>query len=366
MTVGKHVYAVILAGGSGTRFWPKSRHLTPKQLCKIGSSNLTMIEKTFARLDGFIPPERRILVTHEQQLEATKKIVADSCGHYLAEPSARNTAAALALAALEIRHLSGDDNPIMISLHADHIIENDQAFRDDLCRAVAISECGYLTLMGIKPRRPETGYGYIEVGEPLNVAIENNGYRVASFREKPNRDIAQDYFDRGGFLWNSGYFIWQVPTILDELKNYLPQTHDLLWQLSHGGTISFNDVDRGKLHEVYEKLEKIAIDHAVLEVSERVAVIESDFGWYDLGSWDSLTECFPTDSFGNYTFGDVLSIDCEGSIIETDGPLVATVGLKDMVVVVANGAVLVCPKDRAQDVKFVVENLKNQNRIEFL
>ncbi len=353
------VYAVVLAGGSGTRFWPKSRHLRPKQLCHIGSGDMTMIESTLRRIDGFIPPERRIVVTHQDQAVLTHDIIGNTCAKILAEPEARNTAAALVMAAIEIANQNPD--AVMISFHADHVIRDEKRFLNDLNSAVEIAQAGYLTLVGIQPTRPETGYGYIERGVELGGNLK--GSKVRQFKEKPNLETAQTYLSSGKFLWNSGLFVWKVSTIIEEFRKYLPHTLDTLDQvLKETGARSFNDVSRPKLAEAYGRLQKLAIDNAILEVSQKVAVVASDCGWFDVGSWSSLADCFGADVNGNYLKGDVLVIDTKNSTVDSDGPFVATIGLSDMIVVAMKDAVLVCPQSRSQDVKMIVDELKKQKR----
>lgn len=360
-----HVYAVVLAGGSGTRFWPKSRHKSPKQLCKIGRADKTMLEITLDRLEGVIPPQRRMIVTHHEQMAATQQLAKKQCDIFIAEPEARNTANALALAALEIkaRH-KGTRPPIMISLHADHVIQKQQQFLEVLQQAVAVAEHNFLTLLGIVPRYAETGYGYIEAGEGLK--LDSTGaVKVQSFREKPDAKTAQEFISTGKFFWNCGIFVWKVDVLLEELKTFLPKPVEDLSKLLND-TSSFTQVPFATLSETYSQLPKIAIDHAVLEVSRRVAMVKADIGWQDVGSWDALAQCFPTDAKGNIVSGDVIQFDCTNTTIDSDGPLIATIGLNDLVVVAAHGAVLVCPRARAQDVKKVVELLKEQKRPEYL
>lgn len=364
-TAPANAYAVILAGGSGTRFWPKSRQKHPKQLCKIGDQGMTMIEKTLHRIDGYIPPDRRIIVTHKDQLAKTKEIVGDACRYMIAEPEARNTAAALALAALEIQALhKGASAPVMVSLHADHIIENEPAFRDDLSRAIAVAEKGYLTLLGVKPTGPATGFGYIERGPALSNAAE--AFRVASFREKPNLETATAYVARGNFYWNAGYFVWRVDTLIGELKEHLAVTIDNLAAYQAREKKLFSEGDPSKLAEVYKTLPKVAIDNAILEVSKNVAVIATHFGWHDVGSWDALDDCTPADANGNHLSGDVLTIGCKNITVDADSAFVACIGLDDIVVVQTKDAILVCPKSRAQEVKAVVEALAEKKRTALL
>lgn len=343
------VYAVVLAGGSGTRFWPKSRLKRPKQLCRIGSGEKTMLEITLDRLDGFVPPERRMIVTHTEQVGATEALVGRRCAHFVAEPEARNTANALALAALRVKALhKGPGAPVMISLHADHVIENVPAFLKALDDATKVARTGKLTLVGITPKYAETGYGYIERGPALPAPL--TGAAVASFREKPDRTTAETFLKRGNFLWNAGMFVWRIDVFLEELTRTLPVAVETLAKVLNGGSTS--------LAEAYKGLPKISIDNALLEVSRNVAVVEADIGWQDVGSWDALARCFNPDAQGNLGYGDVLMLDTRDTTVDTDGPFVAALGLSGMVVVVSDGAVLVCPRDKAQDVKNVVEWLK--------
>jgi mannose-1-phosphate guanylyltransferase len=358
-STAKHVYAVILAGGSGTRFWPRSRHLRPKQLCRIGSGESTMIETTLRRIEGFIPSDRRMIVTHQDQLDLTRQVVGPACPKILAEPEARNTAAALAMAALEL--LQHDPNAVMVSLHADHVIRNEEQFKQDLLSAIQVAEAGFLTLVGIRPMRPETGYGYIEKGSLLTTPLA--GFKVKKFREKPDRATAESYLASGNFLWNSGLFVWKASRIVEEFQQFLPQTVQRLSSLLHETRArSFTDVPRDRLSETYALLQKIAIDNAILEVSQSVAVVESDCGWFDVGSWDSLADCFGADHDGNYLRGDVLLMDTKNCTVDSDGTFVATLGIRDLVVVAQKDAIMVCPKDRAQDVKLIVDELKKQGR----
>lgn len=353
------VYAVILAGGSGTRFWPKSRRLTPKQLTRIGSFRETMLETTLKRLDGLVPPERRIIVTHQDQAVATRAVVGHSVGSVLAEPEARNTANALAMAALEIEARAGSRRAVMLSLHADHVIKDLAAFQAALARSIAIARTGLLTLIAIKPEYPETGFGYIEQGVPL--ASPTNGFQVKSFREKPDLDTATEFVKAGRFYWNAGLFVWSVETILSELNARLPASIAALDALAkaHQG---FTKCPPLALAAVYKSLPKISIDHAVLEVSSKVAMTPAAIGWQDVGSWSALERVFAPDAEGNLLFGDGCLLDSTGTTIDSDGPFVAALGVKDLVVVAARGAVLVCPKDRDQDVKKIVEWLESHGK----
>lgn len=362
------VYAVVLAGGSGTRFWPKSRHKKPKQLCALGNTDETMLETTLHRLDGFIPPERRIIVTHVDQAEATKRVAKGLCHHVVPEPEARNTANAVALGAFEIKALAGRQaHPIMLSLHADALIKKVPEFLACAKTSIAVARKGNLTLFGIVPKYPETGYGYIERGGKLDGSFEGRaGYSVASFREKPELAVATEYVKSGRFYWNAGIFCWPVDLFLGELSSSQPEIVEALDKLlsKHSGCVC--EFPFEKLRQTYCGLPKISVDHAVLERSKRVAMVEADIDWQDVGSWDALSETFPVDAKGNLALGDALLIDCEGTTVDTDGPLAAAVGLKDMVVVCSGGAILVCPKSKAQEVKRIVDTLKEKGRKEYL
>ena len=354
-------FAVLLAGGSGTRFWPKSRIDQPKQLCAIGSEHQTMIEQTLRRLDSFIDPTKRIIVTHQRQSAKTEQIAGDLCGLVLQEPQAKNTAAALALAAIEIKQR--DPNAIMICLHADHLIEPTSSFLSCVDKACDVAQSGKLCLIGIPPSYPETGYGYIERGLRCEGNVE--AFHVDSFREKPDAETASQYITQGNFLWNSGIFTWRVETICEEFEKYLPETFRALSDLaSRYG--SFGLVPWNELQDCYGELKSVPIDDAILEKSERVAVIDATFRWQDVGSWAALSECYPANSGSNLHFGDGVLIDCDETTVDSDGPFVAAIGLKGLVVVAHKGAILVCPKERAQDVKKVVEHLKEQDRPELL
>lgn len=321
-----------------------------------------MIELTLSRLDGFIPPSRRIIVTHTDQALATKEIIGDRAAIVLAEPEARNTANAIALAALEIRALHEGNQPaVMVSLHADHIIQKLDVFQNAIAEGVQTASKDFLTLLGVLPSYPETGYGYIEQG----TLLENTpGYRVQSFREKPERSIAEEYVNSGSFSWNAGIFIWKNEKIIQEIAQRLPDTINLLAQLVEGHK-SFTAVDPELLARTYSQLPKISIDNAVLELSQSVALIKADIGWQDVGSWDALAKCFDVDEQKNFIQGDAITIDTQSCTIDTDSLLVATIGLQDMVVACAKGAILVCPKERAQDVKKVVEILKSRDMESF-
>jgi mannose-1-phosphate guanylyltransferase len=366
------VYGVVLAGGSGTRFWPKSRLKNPKQLCSLGGQDKAMLDVTLSRFVPLVAPARRMIVTHKDQLAATRKIAGAKCPVLIPEPQAKNTAPAIALAALAIERMAEDgSDPVMISMHADHVITDLNEFNAVMARAVTIARNGWLTLLGVVPSFPETGYGYIERGQALHLqpfSDTASAYEVAGFREKPDYETAKRYVDSGRFLWNSGLFVFPVKPLLAELDRSLPKDMKALRScLKKSVPAGKNPFDQAKLEKVYPRLTKISIDEAVLEKSQKIAVVDADFGWQDVGTWDALAKAFPaTDHAGNLVYGQAVTIDTTNTIIDTDGPLVATIGLQDMVVVHHKGAILVCPKSRAQDVKKIVEILEKAKHRELL
>ena len=344
-------FAVVLAGGSGTRFWPQSRHLRPKQLCVVGDGQLTMIEQTLNRLDGFIPKERLIVITHQDQLNNTKKLISQDCAEVIGEPKACNTAAALALASQLVKSMGGDS---LISLHSVHVINSTEQFQSSVRDAFNLAEQGFLTLMGIPPTRAETGYGYIEQGD-----VKDSGFLVKSFREKPEASVAQQYLNSGRFLWNSGIFTWQVDTFLQELQTYLPNTYQTFQKLEG---VSPSTLTPSDLAPLYESLQTVGVDNAILEVSSKVAMVRAQFNWYDIGSWASLGDCFQTDQQNNLIWGENFHKDIENCTIDCRERFVAAIGLKDICIVSTEDALLVCQKDRAQEVKEVVQWLKQNNK----
>lgn len=357
------VYIVILAGGSGTRFWPKSRRLHPKQFCKLGGSSSTMIEETIDRIETKVTPEKIILVTNKDLIGTSKEILGTRVGHFIAEPEAKNTAAALTLAALEIESLQQGKPAVMVSLHADHLIKDTELFCQTLDEAILAAEAGKLTLIGIEPDSPATGFGYIKKGASLQ---STKAFEVASFEEKPNLDTAKKYIDSGQYLWNSGLFIWQTTVFLSELREYEPGIVTTLSELqSRCPQKLFSKASAKLMQEGFSEVKSIAIDNALLERSQNVAVVPGAFDWKDIGSWDALEQCFPLDENKNYKAGPNVLIDCEKVTVDSDGPLIAAIGLEDLVIVASGNSILVCKKDRAQDVKAVVQQLKDKNLKDF-
>lgn len=362
----KHeIFASILAGGSGTRFWPRSRQSSPKQLCKITDPKHTMLEETLKRLDGFIEKEHRIIVTHHVQSAKTKELVAPQVQNILAEPLAKNTAAAIALAVLDISQLSKDQDPIMVSLHSDHLIKDEGRFHRTLEKAIETAQKGYLTLIGIPPTHPETGFGYIHRGEELS----KESFEVQSFKEKPDYQTAKHFFESGEYYWNSGIFVWSLKSIISAFEKYLPEIwnplkafHDELPK--EGKTLS--TVPLEALEKIYKTLPEISIDDGILEKANNCAVVPSEFEWNDVGSWTALSEVFAQDESGNLIQGEGLALKTENSILTSDGPFVTSYGVKDLLIIAEKDCVLVCPKKEAQGIKEVVAKLKEMGREDLL
>lgn len=359
------MYAVILAGGSGTRFWPLSREKHPKQLLKITGSK-TLIQGTLDRLLPIVPVEKCFVVTNEQHAFQTCRQLSEygfSPANLIAEPVGRNTAPAIALAA---RLFEDSPEEIMAVFPADHVIQTPQLFQQALKVAEDMASQGRLATLGIKPGRPETGYGYIQQGEALNK--ENSAFLVEKFIEKPDVQRAQEFFKQEGYFWNCGIFMWKVSVVLEELRQFAPDIYE-----GAGAAKSCLEETRGKYPyralnpkggEIYDGLPSISIDYAVMEKSRKAAVVPTSMEWSDVGSWSALEEIGDKDENKNVFTKNVVSIDCSGSIVQGENRLIAAVGLEDIIVVDTQDALLICKKDRAQDVKKIVEEINKDNRAE--
>lgn len=359
-----NLYAVIMAGGSGTRFWPLSREAMPKQLLRIDGGE-TLIQQTIARVSPLVPADRIYIVTNKNHAEQIRFQVPEiRKENYIIEPVAKNTAAAIGLAAIHIHHHNPDG--IMAVLAADHVIRHKDRFLKTLKDASGTARSGYLVTIGIRPTRPETGYGYIEAGEKLEVRSQKPeteeadapvAFRVLRFVEKPDVQTARGYVEAGSYYWNSGMFVWRAGVILDEISRHMAPLYKGLKEIESSFGKGTEDFVTG---EVFSKLESISIDYGVMEKSDKVVVVPADLGWNDVGSWTALDEISNRDANGNVITGNVVDVDSKDSIIYATNRLVATVGLKDTVVVDTEDATLVCRKDMAQDVKKIVTELKRR------
>lgn len=353
-----HLYAVILAGGAGTRLWPRSRTEHPKQLLDLVSER-TMLQETYDRITPLVPNENVFVITswrYVDDVRAQLPYIPQS--QIIGEPEGRGTAPPVALAALLLRER--DPEAITFILPADHVIPNTQLFRDALSAAVQVANDNYLVTLGITPTFPETGYGYIEAADALRDASGTSVFRVHRFREKPNLETAQEFLRRGNYFWNSGIFIWRGDAILEEFKRHKPQMHAQLETIVARGLkdISFSELWRG--------LENETIDYAIMEKAERVAVIPLNAGWNDVGSWAALFDLMKRDGDNNVVHGNHIGVNTQSSMIYGTKRLVATIGLENMIVIDTDDALLICPHDRAQDVKKIVEELKKRKATEYL
>lgn len=359
------MYAVIMAGGSGTRFWPLSREKMPKQLLKIGGED-TLIRETVGRVLPLVGAKDIFIVTNQSLAESINYQLSSKFGgswddNFILEPEAKNTAPALGLAALHLERV--DPESVMVVLAADHFIRNTDDFLDLIRKAVEAARYSYLVTLGIKPYRPETGYGYIKSGEKCRESGIDGVSRVEAFVEKPDLDTAKEYLKKGNYYWNSGIFIWKTRTLLAEIEKYQPSLHKGLCEIRKNiGT----DKEAEVIKEVFKKFDSISIDYAVMEKTDRAAIIPADIGWSDVGSWTALDDVSERDASGNVISGNVIDIGSRDSIVYAEKRLVATIGLKDAVVVDTPDATLVCSKDRAQDVKKVVDELKKRKSEEHL
>lgn len=359
------MYAVIMAGGVGSRFWPKSREKNPKQLLEIVGEG-TMIQNTVKRIAPLIEEKNIFIVTNKVQRTAIcKQLPQIPQENIIVEPVGRNTAPCIGLAALYIERL----NPkgVMVVLPADHIIENENEFRRVLTVAsqVSLISSGLVTI-GIKPSHPETGYGYIQTKDKSEetVPINMDGvFEVKTFAEKPNLATAIKFVESGDFYWNSGMFVWRADVILSEIQKSLPELHTHLIQLQPSiGTPMFES----NLEEMYGMIRSISIDYGVMEKSDCVHVIKGDFGWNDLGSWDEVARISPKDELGNTLKGKTLTVNSKNTYIQAGEKLIATVGVHDLIIIDTPDALLICRKDSSQEVKEVVDQIKRKQMNDYL
>lgn len=351
-------YGVIMAGGGGTRFWPLSRQATPKQLLNLSGKDL-MVNEAIDRLSKTAANDDIFIVTNEAQvakmLSATKGRVKRN--HILSEPSARNTAACVGYAAMEILKKYGDG--IMVITPSDAYIKNEEEFTRVLGVAVkAAEERDALVTVGITPTFAATGYGYIKFQKSGDEVL-----KVLEFKEKPDAQTAKRYVDSDEYAWNSGMFIWKASTILKNFERFLPEIHADLCRI---GEAMKSEDEYNVIDKIYPKIESISIDYGIMEKSSDVYVVPGEFGWSDVGSFDMMGVLHEADQDGNIIIGDQINVDTKNCIAYSSGRLVATIGLENVVVVETEDAVLVCDKSKVQDVKKVVERLKKERRIELL
>jgi mannose-1-phosphate guanylyltransferase len=352
--------AVIMAGGSGTRFWPRSRTDRPKQLLNITGDEI-LLKKAVELIKPIIPPERIKIVTTRSQSGAVRRIIPEIAQEdIILEPFGSNTAPAIGLSALFVER--DDPDAVLVVLPADHYIEDPPAFRQVIMAAVdKASQGDCIVTIGISPRGPETGYGYIEAGKVIDK--EYAIYTVKSFHEKPGLQEAKDFIEKGKFFWNSGIFIARASVMLREIGEHLPRTYELLMDIrSSLGT----DDEQRIIGETYERMEAISIDYGVIEKSRNVLMVEGNFGWDDVGSWPSAAQYWPHDSQDNACMGEAINLDSSRCIVHSPKKPVALLGVEDLIIVEEDDVLLVCKRDRSQDVRRLVEMLRSQGREDIL
>jgi mannose-1-phosphate guanylyltransferase len=359
------MYAVILAGGSGTRFWPLSRKKSPKQLMSVFGGK-SMLQRTVERILP-MKPQRVLVVTNALQAEESARQLReyrDICRiDIVEEPVGRNTAPAIGLAAMIIARY--DPEGIMLVLPADHFITREERFREIVMNARETALNGYLVTMGIMPARPETGYGYIEAETDLRGA---GPYPVRRFVEKPDLEKALEFLNAGSFFWNSGMFIWRADVILDQIASLMPALSGNLARFTFTDDIWEPADLKPQIDAVYPDIAAESIDFGVMEKADNVMVVPADFGWSDVGSWSALPEVLEPDEAGNVMIAaeNGLALDTSDCLVYGGGKLTALLGVRDLIVVDTPDALLVCHRERAQDVKRIVETLDKKGLTEYL
>ena len=353
------MFAIILAGGTGTRLWPYSRDLKPKQFLKIGSSSESLFQETSKRLESLVSPKQIYIVGSDIHKDHLLKQILQIFPDFpieqlLLEPFGRNTAPAILWSILRIPERNR--NVPVVVLASDHLIKNIQNFNHALKIGEKLASSGYIVTFGIKPDRAETGYGYIKSGEPLEF-----GFKVEEFVEKPDHSTAEQYLESSKYTWNASIFMATTEIWLQEFRKHAPDLLDVFEKEASLGNLS----DKEQIRKIYDSISKDSIDYALLEKSDCVAVIPVEMEWTDLGSWESLHKVSEKDSEGNLLRGNVISQDTKNSLIFSEKRLVASIGVENLIIVETDDALLVCNMNRSQDVKKLVDKIKKEERNEF-
>ncbi|MEO8584100.1 MAG: mannose-1-phosphate guanylyltransferase [Flavitalea sp.] len=360
--MNKHHYVVIMAGGIGTRFWPMSRTNFPKQFLDILNIGRTLIQTTFDRFANFMPLENIYVVTSEEYVNIVKKQLPSlPLQNILAEPSRKNTAPCIAYVSFKLQQL--DPKALMIVAPADHLISDNIAFTKVCLESLSfVQKHNAFITLGINPTYPNTGYGYIQYEQH---SVTDNVYKVKTFTEKPNLELAKTFISSGEFLWNAGIFVWQVKNVILAFEKYLPEVFDLFASQKE----KFNtSEEEAALQEIYPFSTSISIDFGIMEKADNVYVIPSSFGWSDLGTWNSAYENLEKDKYANAVAGhNVMLVETENCIVHTpENKLVVLQGLKDFIVVDTGDVLLICKKDKEQEIKEYVGDVKRQKGDKFL
>lgn len=346
MTNSTIITPVVLSGGSGTRLWPLSRGARPKQFLSLAGEG-TMLEQTMARCGDDMRFGSAIIVANAQHVELLEEQCGVRARSFLLEPEGRNTAPAIALAALE-----AEGDALLLVSPSDHLIADVSAFHSAIEAAAPLAQEGWLVTFGVKPTAPETGYGYIRRGE----ALSEGSYRVERFVEKPSREVAQDYVADGSYSWNAGIFLFRADAYLAAMEQHAPQMLAAVQQ-------SMDKAERdGRCvrpdRHAFAASPSDSIDYAIMEKADKVAVVPVDMGWSDIGSWDALYDLLPRDEAGNAHVGEVISLDSSGCLVRSDGPVVTLAGVENLIVIATQDAVLILPRGSSQETKRIVDRLK--------
>ena len=349
------IHAVIMAGGKGERFWPWSRDDTPKQLLPIVGER-SMLEQTAARIRPLVGSGRMWVVTNEAQGRAVRDLLPDlPANHVLLEPAGRNTAPCIALAAAAVAE--EDPRGVLAVLPADHVISPSAAFRRAIAAGARIAtarDC--LITIGITPRYPATGYGYIRRGREAARSGKTRFFAAEKFCEKPDAQTARRFIASGRYYWNSGMFVWSIPAITAAFRAHLPKVANAI----AGIFAAPRGKRRARMRRIYPRLPSISIDYGIMEKHDRVLVAPAAFAWDDVGSWEALSAYYPRDRQGNAGRGDFVAVESAGCLAATSGPLIGLIGVNRLIVAATREAVLVCPREKAQDVKKLVQRLRSE------
>ncbi|NOX63730.1 MAG: mannose-1-phosphate guanylyltransferase [Chloroflexi bacterium] len=354
-TLIDHLYPVILAGGVGSRLWPRSRKRMPKQFLDLTGNERSMLQEAFDRMAPLVPRDHIYVITNTEYVDTVRKQLPEiPAQNVVGEPAARGSAAAIGLGAIHLQRR--DPNAVMAVLTADHLIRKPEMLRRALVGASELAQQGELITLGIRPTYPETGYGYIEMGDELGAFNGLIAHRVKRFREKPDRATAEAFLAAGNFVWNSGMFVWRIDAIMAEFERQMPALFTALRGLAPS---LMSAGEQAAFERFWMPLEgNVTIDYGVMEGARSVATFPVDLGWDDIGSWAALLEVLPKDRDGNVAHAQHLHHDSSNVLVFSRDRLIATIGLKDMIVVDAGDAILVMPADRAQDVKKLIEELR--------
>jgi mannose-1-phosphate guanylyltransferase len=350
-----------MAGGTGTRLWPLSRRKYPKQALNLDGER-TLIQHAVGRLTPEFPPEQIFIITRQEHVAPLSTQVPDLPGeNFIIEPEGRGTGPAIGLAAVHLQQR--DPDAVMAVLTADHLITNSGSFRKALFAAEKVAQDGYLVTLGIKPSFPSTGYGYVKQGDPLPSSGMFQVFQAERFVEKPDPESARQMISSGNYSWNSGMFIWQVKRIMAEFQRQMPNFYEqLLMVKSAIDTLDYEQT----LSQIWPTVQKETIDYGVMEGAQDVAVIPVDIGWSDVGSWASLFDVLPADEDGNRVIGQHASIDTHDTLVIGDQRLIATIGLEGLIIIDTEDALLVCTREREQDVRAMVKLLEKEGKQELL